>query len=64
MLYLLYVPYLVMVYVICVTGMQFMLTMYTDKHAVSHLEKTPASRYFITEYSSTVYIGIAMVYPH
>ena len=30
-LYSVYVPYLGMLYVICVTGMQFMVAMYTDK---------------------------------
>ena len=42
MLYLVYVPYLGMVYVICVTSMQFMVTIYTDKLVVSHLDNTPA----------------------
>ena len=36
-LYSVYVPYLGMLYVICVTGMQFMVAMYTDKRVVLHL---------------------------
>ena len=38
-LYSVYVPYLGMIYVICVTRMQLMVAMYTDKRVVSHLDK-------------------------
>ena len=36
-LYSVYVLYLGMLYVICVTGMQFIVAMYTDKRVAWHL---------------------------
>ena len=62
MLYLVYVLYLGMVYVICVTRMQFMVAMYSDKHVVSNLDKY--SSYIAGTLYNIKCVAALLIHPH